>query len=102
MIYIMANISNAINMSFRVDKDLKEQADELFKSLGMNTSVALNMFLTQSVREQQIPFMVTMQSPEPSDRLKIALKELEDVENGKVKLKGYNNMTDLVEALNEE
>lgn len=98
----MANISNAINMSFRVDKDLKEQADELFKSLGMNTSVALNMFLTQSVREQQIPFMVTMQSPEPSDRLKIALKELEDVENGKVKLKGYNNMTDLVEALNEE
>ena len=102
MIYIMANISNAINMSFRVDKDLKEQADELFKSLGMNTSVALNMFLTQSVREQQIPFMVTMQSPEPSDRLKIALKELEDVENGKVKLKGYNNMTDLVKALNEE
>ncbi|KAK8835307.1 hypothetical protein M9Y10_013512 [Tritrichomonas musculus] len=98
----MANISNAINMSFRVDKDLKEQADELFKSLGMNTSVALNMFLTQSVREQQIPFMVTMQSPEPSDRLKIALKELEDVENGKVKLKGYNNMTDLVKALNEE
>ena len=42
----MANISNAINMSFRVDKDLKKQADELFKNLGMNTSVALNMFLT--------------------------------------------------------
>lgn len=98
----MANISNAINMSFRVDKDLKEQADELFKSLGMNTSVALNMFLTQSVREQQIPFMVTMQSPEPSERLKIALQELDDVEKGKVKLKGYSNMEELIEALNEE
>lgn len=98
----MANISNAINMSFRVDKDLKEQADELFKSLGMNTSVALNMFLTQSVREQQIPFMITMQSPEPSERLKIALQELDDVEKGKVKLKGYSNMEELIEALNEE
>ena len=98
----MANISNAINMSFRVDKDLKEQADELFKSLGMNTSVALNMFLTQSVREQQIPFMVTMQSPEPSERLKIALQELDDLEKGKVKLKGYSNMEELIEALNEE
>lgn len=46
----MANISNAINMSFRVDKNLKKQADDLFKKLGMNTSVALNMFLTQCVR----------------------------------------------------
>ncbi len=66
----MANITNAINMSFRVDKDLKEQADELFKSLGMNTSVALNIFLTQCVREQQIPFMISMRSPEPSEILK--------------------------------
>ena len=50
----MANISNAINMSFRVDKNLKKQADDLFKKLGMNTSVALNMFLTQCVREKSI------------------------------------------------
>lgn len=34
-------MSNVINMSFRVDRDLKKQADELFKNLGMNTSVAL-------------------------------------------------------------
>jgi len=98
----MANISNSINMSFRVDKNLKMQADELFKNLGMNTSVALNMFLTQCVREQQLPFMVTMKSPEPSARLKEALKELEDVESGKIKLKGYHNMDDLISALNED
>lgn len=46
----MANISNAVNMSFRVDKTLKNEADKLFKSLGLNTIVALNMFLAQSVR----------------------------------------------------
>lgn len=57
----MANISNTINMSFRVDKDLKKQADELFRKLGMNTSVALNMFLSQSVREQSIPFIPSME-----------------------------------------
>ena len=34
----MANMSNAINMSFRVDKNLKQQADILFKNLGINTS----------------------------------------------------------------
>ena len=53
----MANISNAVNMSFRVDKTLKNEADKLFKSLGLNTIVALNMFLAQSVREQSIPFI---------------------------------------------
>lgn len=43
-------------MSFRVDKDLKKQADSLFRELGLNTSVALNMFLAQCVRNQALPF----------------------------------------------
>lgn len=52
----MAKINEAINMSFRVDKDLKKQADTLFRELGLNTSVALNMFLAQCVRNQALPF----------------------------------------------
>lgn len=98
----MANISNAINMSFRVDKDLKEQADTLFKNLGMNTSVALNMFLTQSVREQQIPFDITMQSPKPSKKLKAALKELEYAEAHPEKYKSYHNIDEMFNDLDEE
>ena len=56
------NSSNTTNMSFRVDKTIKKRADALFKSLGLNTSVALNMFLTQCVREQGIPFTPKMTS----------------------------------------
>ena len=66
-------------MSFRVDKNLKKQADELFKNLGMNTSVALNMFLTQSVREQNIPFIPSMEVP--NARLISAMEEVESIEN---------------------
>lgn len=36
----MSTMSNDTNMSFRVDKNSKKQVDELFKNLGMNTSVA--------------------------------------------------------------
>ena len=79
----MAEMSNAINMSFRVDKNLKKQADELFKKLGMNTSVALNMFLSQSVREQSIPFVSSMETP--NARLINALKEAEAIETGNIK-----------------
>lgn len=95
----MANISNAINMSFRVDKELKQQADELFKNLGMNTSVALNMFLTQSVREQSIPFTPTMNIP--NKRLISALEEAEAIENGKIETKHYKNFEEALEDLDE-
>lgn len=92
-------MSNAINMSFRVDKNLKVQADELFKNLGMNTSVALNMFLTQSVREQALPFTPNMISPEPSNELKEALQELDDIEKGKIKVKGYHNINTFIDDM---
>lgn len=95
----MLTMSNAINMSFRVDKNLKKQADELFKNLGMNTSVALNMFLTQSVREQALPFVPNMIAPEPSTELKEALKEVEDIESGRIKVKGYHNINTFIEDM---
>ena len=95
----MANISDTINMSFRVNKNLKTQADKLFKSLGMNTSVALNMFLTQSVREQALPFKPNMATSEPSTELKAALQELDDIEKGKIKVKGYHNVNTFIEDM---
>lgn len=55
----METIANTTLMSFRVNKDLKNSADALFRSLGMNTSVALNIFLIQCVKEQGIPFPLT-------------------------------------------
>ena len=93
----MANISNAINMSFRVDKKLKSQADELFKNLGMNTSVALNMFLTQSVREQSIPFIPSMKVL--NTRLISAIEEVEAIESGKIKAKKYKTFEDALEDI---
>ena len=93
----MANISNAINMSFRVDKNLKKQADELFKNLGMITSVALNMFLTQSVREQSIPFIPSMEVP--NARLISAMEEVEAIEAGKIKTKKYKSFEDALKDI---
>ena len=93
----MANISKTINMSFRVDKKLKSQADELFKNLGMNTSVALNMFLTQSVREQSIPFIPSMEVP--NARLISAINEVEAIESGKIKAKKYKTFEDALKDI---
>ena len=48
-----------VNVTFRVDENLKAQADALFADLGMSLSTAFNIFLRQSVREQQIPFAIS-------------------------------------------
>ena len=42
-------------VTFRTDDELKRQATEVFESLGMNLSVALNMFMKQAVMKQQFP-----------------------------------------------
>ena len=95
----MENVSNTTNMSFRVDKKLKKEADELFKNLGMNTSVAINMFLSQSVREQSVPFISSMVNP--NIKLISAMKEADDIEKGKIKVKKYKSFDDALKDIDE-
>ena len=51
-----------VRVTIRVDRELKEQADTLFDQLGMNMSVALNVFLRKAVDESAIPFPVSRKS----------------------------------------
>ena len=55
--------SNTSNVSFRIDTDIKNQADRLFAQLGLNMTTAFNMFLRQAIREGSIPFSVTINTP---------------------------------------
>ena len=56
-------MNNVSNVSFRIDTELKNQADVLFASLGLNMTTAFNMFLRQAVREGRIPFESTINVP---------------------------------------
>ena len=47
---------NNTNVTIRVDKDVKKQAEVLFNDLGLTLSSAINMFLHQAIAEQAIPF----------------------------------------------
>lgn len=53
---------NDVQVTFRVDKHLKESAENLFSRLGMNMSTALNVFLRKAVNEDGIPFAVSTKS----------------------------------------
>lgn len=64
---MMSNNEKILNetttYSVRLDPELKEEAIELFNQLGLTLSSAVNVFLRQSLREQGIPFIVTMDNP---------------------------------------
>jgi len=45
-------------LQMRVDDDLKKKSDDLFQSLGMDTSTAIRIFLTFAIEHNGIPFDV--------------------------------------------
>ena len=46
-------------VNFRIDEDVKENAERALKAMGLNMSTAITMFLTKVGREQRIPFEIT-------------------------------------------
>lgn len=93
----MDDLSNMTNMTIRIDKKFKKEMDNLFKNLGINTTSAIMIFLKQCEREQGIPFNITMNVP--NKRLIKALEESEDIINGKVETKRYDNFDELVKDI---
>ena len=51
-------ILSAKNITFRLDETLKKQAEIIYKSMGLNMSTALQLFVYQTVAKGSIPFMI--------------------------------------------
>ncbi len=49
-----SNMSST-TITFRTDSAVKEQASQIYESLGMNLSTALNMFMKQTILKQAFP-----------------------------------------------
>lgn len=52
-----------VNVTVRMDAEIKAQVEELYTSLGMNMSTAINMFVRQCLRERQLPFQPSLNVP---------------------------------------
>ena len=68
-----------VNMSIRMDTELKKQADAMLSDMGLNMTTAMNMFLRQVVRQGRIPFEIATDIPN-SETL-AAMKEFDDMIN---------------------
>ncbi|MDR0896632.1 MAG: type II toxin-antitoxin system RelB/DinJ family antitoxin [Oscillospiraceae bacterium] len=51
-------MANTVNVTIRMDREVKEGLEMLLEELGMNLSTAMNVFARQTLREGKIPFIV--------------------------------------------
>ena len=82
-----------VNMSIRMDTELKKQADAMLADMGLNMTTAMNMFLRQVVRQGKIPFEIATDIPNAETLA--AMKEVDDMINGKIPAKKYTSTDEL-------
>lgn len=83
------------NMTLRIEPELKAQAAELFKALGMDMSTATGIFYRQALRCHGLPFEVKMDEPNETTYAAMAAAENDDDMHGP-----FDNVAELMEALN--
>ena len=84
----------------RVNDNIKKEVTPILDDLGISLSEAINMFLHQIKLNNGIPFK--LKYPSFSDEMEEALKEAEEMMKDPNAYPSYNNVKELVEALNEK
>ena len=86
-------MANKGNMTLRIEPELKAQAAELFKSLGLDLSTATGIFYRQALRCRGLPFEVRL---DPNEETYAAM---EAAENDKDLEGPFDSVSELIEAL---
>ena len=88
-----------IPTQIRIDSAIKKPANELFKSLGLDMSSAVNIFLKQCVLRGGLPFPVEI--PKYNQNTLDAMSEARRISRDTA-VKGYTDMDELKKALEED
>jgi DNA-damage-inducible protein J len=75
-------MAQTINVTIRLDREVKENAEKLFNDFGMNLSTAFNIFVRQALRQGKIPFEIYDPFYSEKNQEELNLR-IADVEAGK-------------------
>ena len=84
-------------INVNVDGKIKEQAKETLDYLGTNFTNVINMLLRQIILTGSIPFEIKVPKLNAE-----TIKAIEDVQKGKNLSKGYTNLEQMWEDLDNE
>lgn len=85
------------NVTMRMDEELKAQLQELVSNLGMDMTTFFTISAKQAVREQRIPFAISMDIPNAD-----TIRTIDDVRHGRNISRAFSSVEELMEDLNAE
>ena len=87
MRYDIHEVSEMSNTTYnvRINKNIREEADVLYRSMGLTLSSAINLFLTQSVIQGKLPISEVIAEPSYTSLLIHDAIEVDDaIANGTI------------------
>ena len=85
-------------LSVRVNEADKKDFEDFCNDVGMNVSVAINMFIKAVLKDNKLPFDIVGKSRFSKD-LEEALEEAKEIRKNPEMYKKYNNVKELMEDL---
>ncbi len=93
-------MTKTANINMRTEPETKNQAEELFSSLGMTLTEAINIFLHQSIMVGGLPFAV--RQPRYNAETEVAMEEARMIMGGQLPARQYSTVQELFDDLDEE
>lgn len=91
------NFMATTNITMRMDTVIKAQLQELMSDLGLDMTTFFTMAAKQAIREQRIPFEISMNIPNVE-----TIKAIEDIRHGRNLSRSFSSVEELMEDLNAE
>ena len=82
-------------INVRTEPEIKERAENLYKSMGVSLTDAINMFLYKSLDYRGLPFELCREIPNAETIA--AMKEAEDITSGRTPSKSYSSFKDMLD-----
>ena len=76
-------MAEIVNVTIRLDREIKEQAEIMFNDLGIYLSTAFNIFTRQALRQGRIPFEIHDPFYSEKNQARLA-RSIADAEAGKL------------------
>lgn len=76
-------------VNFRIEDDVKANAEAALKEMGLNMSTAITMFLVKVGRERRIPFEISADPFYSAENITEIERRVQSIKNGAATLKEH-------------
>ena len=85
-------------ISIRIDDNVKKEAENVCKDIGISLSSAINIYLKRIGRERRIPFELS--SEIPNAKTLAAMRETEEILTHPENYKSYSSFEEILKEVN--